>query len=67
MRFRDVSLRTQITGGFLLPVVIMIGVAVSGFVLSRTVGTHALLAKEETAVFAGIARQMRLDAFFSVQ
>jgi len=66
MRFRDVSLKTQITGGFLLPVVMMIGVAVSVLVLRRTVETHALPAKK-SAVFAGSARQTRLDAFFSVQ
>jgi methyl-accepting chemotaxis protein len=61
MRFRDASLKMKILGGFLLPIVIMIGVAISGFVLSRTVETHALLAKEESAVFAEIARQMQLD------
>ena len=61
MRFRDVSLKTKILGGFLVPIVIMVGVTTMSFVLSRTVETNALLAKEESAVFAGIARKMQLD------
>jgi len=61
MRFRDASLKTKIMGGFLVPIVIMVGVTAMGFILSRTVETNALLAKEESAVFARIALQMQLD------
>jgi methyl-accepting chemotaxis protein len=61
MRFTNVPLKTKILGGFLLPIVIMVGVTAMGFVLSRMVETNARLVKDESAVFAGIARQMQLD------
>jgi methyl-accepting chemotaxis protein len=61
MQLSRVSLKVKILGGFILPIVVMAAVTAGCFWLSRTVESHARLVKEESAVFAGIARQMQLD------
>lgn len=61
MRIANVSLRVKIFGGFVIPIVIMVAVIAGCFMLSQNVASNARLAKNESAVFARIASQMRLD------
>jgi len=61
MNFKYLSIRTKIFGSFLIPVMIMVVVTVICTMLSRNVELEAHRVKDESAVFAGIARQMQLD------
>lgn len=57
----QVSLKVKILGGFMLLIAIMAVVTAGSFWVSSTVENHARLAKEESAVFATVAHQMKLD------
>lgn len=61
MRIANVSLKAKISGGFIIPIIIIVAVITGCFILGQNVASHARLAKNESAVFAGIANQMRLD------
>ncbi len=61
MRINSSSLKFKIVMCFTIPVIIMALATAGGLVLSQTIEGNARLAKEESAVYAGIARQMKLD------
>ena len=61
MRVNINSLRFKILGGFILPIIIMAGVTYWCCALSNIIESKAVLVKDESAVFAGIGRKMKLD------
>lgn len=61
MRLNDFSLKIKIFGGFIVPITIMAAVTFGSILLSRDVASNARLAKDESAVYAAVARQMQLD------
>lgn len=61
MSFKHLSIRAKIFGSFLIPVIIMVVVTAICTLLSKDVESDAYHVRDESAVFAGIARQMQLD------
>ncbi len=60
--FNNFKLSTKIIFGFAVPLLMIAGIAIAIFVVVSGVQAGAVLAKDESAVFAGVARQMKLDA-----
>ncbi len=58
---RSVALATKMIVGFTVPIVIIVLISAFIFTVTNQVKDNALLAKEESAIFAGVARQMKLD------
>ena len=59
--FKNMKLAMKLAVGFAVPIVIIAAITVGVFVSTSQVKAKATLAKEESVVFAGIARQMKLD------
>jgi methyl-accepting chemotaxis protein len=59
---RKLSLALKMVIGFSVPLVMIAGITVAIFMVARSVQGNATLAKDESAVFTGVARQMKLDA-----
>ena len=59
--FKDLKLGTKISLGFAIPLLMIAAIVVGLFMVAGEVKSNATLAKEESVVFAGIARQMKLD------
>ncbi|MFN8542784.1 MAG: methyl-accepting chemotaxis protein [Candidatus Binatia bacterium] len=59
---KRVSLATKLAGGFAVLVLLMVAVAGATFVVAKRVENDARRAREESAVFAGLAREMKFDA-----
>ena len=47
--------------GFAVPLLMIAGITVGIFVVANQVKSNATMARDESAVFAGVARQMKLD------
>ena len=60
--FKNLKLSAKITLGFAVPLLMMAGIATLIVVVVSGVQGNATLAKDESVVFAGVARQMKLDA-----
>lgn len=58
---KNVKLGTKMAFGFAIPLVIMMAVIAIVFGMVNTMESDAALAKDESAVFTRIARQMKLD------
>jgi hypothetical protein len=59
---KNIRVAYKLVAGFTVLLLMMAGIAAMTFMTSRVVKEKAQLAKEESAVFAGIARQMKFDA-----
>ncbi len=59
--FKNLKLATKMIIGFSLPLAITVCMVIGIYVKSTTVETGALLVKDESIVYAGIARQMKQD------
>jgi methyl-accepting chemotaxis protein len=59
--FNKMRLATKMILGFSIPLILTTCIVIGVYMVSGTVESNAKLAKEESAVFAGIARQMKLD------
>jgi methyl-accepting chemotaxis protein len=59
---KNVRLAYKLIAGFTVLLLMMAGIAAMTFLTARAVKGRAQLAKEESAVFAGIARRMKFDA-----
>ncbi len=60
--FSNLKLSTKIILGFAVPLLMIACIATTIFVVVSNVQSGAVLAKDESAVFAGVAQQMKLDA-----
>ncbi len=60
--FKNVKLSTKIVIGFATPLVMIAIIATAIFVVVSNVQHNAALAKDESAAFANIAHQMKLDS-----
>ena len=60
--FKNLKLSTKIIAGFAVPLLMILGLATVISIVVNGVQGNATLAKDESVVFAGIARQMKLDA-----
>ena len=60
--FKNLKLSTKIILGFAVPLLMIACIATAIFVVVSNVQGGAVLAKDESAVFAGVAQQMKLDA-----
>ena len=60
--FKNMKLSAKITLGFAIPLIMIAGIATIIIVVVGGVQGNATLAKDESVVFAGVARQMKLDA-----
>ncbi len=58
---RKMGLAAKLVVGFAVPILIIIGITVGVVLATNQVKAKAELARNESAVFAGIARQMKLD------
>ena len=58
---RSLALATKMIVGFAIPLVIIVLISAFIFTVTNGVKDDALLAKDESAIFAGVARQMKLD------
>ncbi len=58
---KNMKLSTKLAVGFAVPIVLIAGITVGVYVASSSVQAKAVLARDESAVFAGVARQMKLD------
>ena len=58
---RSLALATKMIVGFAIPLVIIVLISAFIFTVTNQVKDSALLAKDESAIFAGVARQMKLD------
>ena len=56
--FKNFKLSTKIVFGFAVPLLMISGIATAIFVVVSNVQSGAVLAKDESAVFAGVAQQM---------
>ena len=59
--FRNMKLATKMIFGFSIPLFITACIVIGIYVISGSVRSNAILAKDESVVYAGIARQMKLD------
>ncbi len=59
---KNLSLASKMVFGFGIPLFMIAGITVAIFVVAANVQGNATLAKDESAVFSGIASQMKLDA-----
>jgi len=59
---KNLSLAFKMALGFGIPLLMIAGITVAILMVATSVQGNATLAKDESAVFAGIARQMKLDA-----
>ena len=59
---KNAKLAYRLAAGFAVLLLMMVVTGGLAFVVSRSVAAQAHLAKEESAVFAGIAREMKFDA-----
>ena len=59
---RKVSLSLKMSIGFGIPLLMIAGITLAIAIVSQRVERKAMHAKDESAVYAGIARQMKLDA-----
>lgn len=59
---RKISLSLKMILGFSVPLLMMAAIVSAVFIVADGVQENAVLAKEESAIFAGIAHQMKLDA-----
>ena len=58
---KNMKLSTKLILGFGVMLVVIGGIAVLSNVLSTDIKNNAELSKNESVVFAGVARQMKLD------
>ena len=58
---RQMGLAAKLVVGFAVPILIIVGITVGVVLATNQVKAKAELARSESAVFAGIARQMKLD------
>jgi methyl-accepting chemotaxis protein len=58
---RKISLSMKMALGFGVPLLMIAAIVTTNFVIVNKVQNNATLAKDESVVFAGIARQMKLD------
>lgn len=58
---KNMALSTKVIFGFSLPLIITFCLVIGIYTISKNVEANAILAKDEILVFAGIARQMKLD------
>ncbi|HEW78401.1 MAG TPA: hypothetical protein ENH34_00310, partial [Phycisphaerales bacterium] len=58
---KNMSLSVKIGLGFAVPLLMIAVIVVVIFAVVNSVQSNAVLAKDESAVFADIARQMELD------
>ena len=59
--FKNLKLATKMILGFSIPLILTVGIVFGIYMISKTVETGALLVKDESVVYAGIARQMKQD------
>ncbi len=59
--FKKMKLASKMIFGFGIPLIITACIVVGIYTISKGVESKALLVKDESSVFAGIARQMKLD------
>ena len=59
---KRMSLSVKMGVGFAVPLLLMAGIVTAVFILANGAQTNAVLARDESVVFAGIAQQMKLDA-----
>jgi methyl-accepting chemotaxis protein len=59
--FKNMKLATKMIMGFSVPLVLMAAIVIAVTVLCGSVQKNAVLAKDESVVFAGVARDMQLD------
>jgi len=59
---KNLKLSTKIIFGFAVPLLMIAGIAIAIFIVVNDVQGGAVLVKNESAVFAGLGRQMKLDA-----
>ena len=59
--FRNMKLAAKMIFGFSIPLFITACIVIGIWVISGTVKSNAILAKDESVVYAGISRQMKLD------
>jgi len=60
-RSRDLSLSKKLAVGFAVPILIIAAITIVVFVATRYVKEKAEFTRAESAVFSGVARQMKLD------
>jgi CHASE3 domain sensor protein len=58
---RNVSLSAKMCLGFGIPLLMIAAIVTANYVVVNRVQSSARLAKDESVIFAGIARQMKLD------
>ena len=61
-KMKNLSLALKMVLGFGIPLLMIAGITVAILMVATSVQGNGILAKDESAVFAGIARQMKLDA-----
>ncbi len=59
--FKNMRLSIKLSLGIAIPLIMMVGVVVTIYFVVGGVKSKALLAKNESAVFAGVAQQMKVD------
>ncbi len=58
---KRMSLSVKMGVGFAVPLLLMAGIVTAVFILANGAQSNAVLARDESVVFAGIAQQMKLD------
>lgn len=59
--FRKTSLSIKMILGFSIPLIITVCIVIGIYTITKKVEVNARLAKDESVVYAGIAKQMKLD------